>query len=50
MLMVQKTLTDDSSATTDADYDVITLDYTVGNVNVLVGQVDNDGVTSEAAV
>jgi len=40
---------DDSSSTTDADYNVITLDYTVGNVNVLVGQVDNDGVTSEEA-
>ena len=26
----------------DADYDVITLDYTFGNVNVLVGQVDYD--------
>ena len=26
----------------DGDYDVITLDYTFGNVNVLVGQVDYD--------
>ena len=26
----------------DGDYDVITLDYTIGNVNVLVGQFDYD--------
>ena len=42
-------LSEDSSSNDDVDYSVITLDYTVGNVNVLVGQVDNDGATSEEA-
>ena len=35
--------TDETKAPTDLDYDVITLDYTFGNVNVLVGQYDADG-------
>ena len=32
----------DDQMAADADYSVITLDYTFGNVNVLVGQVDSD--------
>ena len=34
--------TDDTYGT-DNDYSVVTLDYTFGNVNVLVGQIDVDG-------
>ena len=34
--------TDDTFGT-DNDYSVVTLDYTFGNVNVLVGQIDVDG-------
>jgi len=35
--------TDETLDIVDVDYDVITLDYTFGNVNVLVGQVDYEG-------
>ena len=35
--------TDELLDISDVDYDVITLDYTLGNVNVLVGQVDYEG-------
>lgn len=35
--------TDAGNTTDDDDFDVITLDYSIGNVNVLVGMVGSDG-------